>query len=549
MGLSTAEKNKLKRERKKKAKEDERNRQEKQLTQESSTNPKMDIAVEIEYVSDSLIALEKQSNFANQSEDSNVDTASEEDIAAVMRRFHARAAVLSQDDQKRDNEVDEKTNVHGNEVSDDDEEKDQETMISKRKLRLMSRPTVAELKNRVARADLVEAHDVTSPDPDFLLYLKGIPNTIPVPRHWGRKRKYLQGKRGIEKAPFQLPDFIARTGISEVRKAIDGDENDMTAKKKNRNRVNPKMGALDVDYRTLHDAFFKHQNKASIQERLTEFGDLYYEGKEFEMQKLNTFQIGAPLSERLRDALGMTAENSPPPWLINMQRYGPPPSYPNVKIPGLNAPLPEGCTYGYHLNGWGKPPLDNFGRPLYGGNPFDPPGSSTMKSTADWDFDSISGAIITSDGKMIDRKPWGSLPTVGGEEGDEEESSSEEESSDEESSEDEMAESEEEGQETETYKKMQDDTVVPLSAMDLRKSGGMETPGGPKQLYTVLHETVADKEKQAGAVFTSDVTYAIPGQGPEGARSVLSKAPLAEGKRKRELDDEDIDDAGKKFKF
>jgi hypothetical protein len=30
----------------------------------------------------------------------------------------------------------------------------------------------------------------------------------------------------------------------------------------------------------------------------------------------------------------------PPPWLLNMQRYGPPPSYPNLKIPGLNAPIP-----------------------------------------------------------------------------------------------------------------------------------------------------------------------------------------------------------------
>lgn len=26
------------------------------------------------------------------------------------------------------------------------------------------------------------------------------------------------------------------------------------------------------------------------------------------------------------------AEGSPPPWLINMQRYGPPPSYPELKV-------------------------------------------------------------------------------------------------------------------------------------------------------------------------------------------------------------------------
>lgn len=56
----------------------------------------------------------------------------------------------------------------------------------------------------------------------------------------------------------------------------------------------------------------------------------------------------------------------PPPWLIAMQRYGPPPSYPNLKIPGLNAPIPDGSSFGYHAGGWGKPPVDEFGRPLYG---------------------------------------------------------------------------------------------------------------------------------------------------------------------------------------
>jgi hypothetical protein len=51
-------------------------------------------------------------------------------------------------------------------------------------------------------------------------------------------------------------------------------------------------------------------------------------------------------------------EGAPPPWLINMQRYGPPPSYPRLRIPGLNAPLPEGARWGYHAGGWGKPPVD-----------------------------------------------------------------------------------------------------------------------------------------------------------------------------------------------
>ena len=56
----------------------------------------------------------------------------------------------------------------------------------------------------------------------------------------------------------------------------------------------------------------------------------------------------------------------PPPWLIAMQRYGPPPSYPSLKIAGLNAPIPDACSFGYHAGGWGKPPVDEFGRPLYG---------------------------------------------------------------------------------------------------------------------------------------------------------------------------------------
>jgi hypothetical protein len=49
-----------------------------------------------------------------------------------------------------------------------------------------------------------------------------------------------------------------------------------------------------------------------------------------------------------------------------LQRYGPPPSYPNLKIPGLNAPIPPGASFGYHGGGWGKPPVDAHGNPIYG---------------------------------------------------------------------------------------------------------------------------------------------------------------------------------------
>ena len=52
--------------------------------------------------------------------------------------------------------------------------------------------------------------------------------------------------------------------------------------------------------------------------------------------------------------------------MVLARRYGPPPSYPQLKVPGLNAPIPPGATFGYHPGGWGKPPVDAYGRPLYG---------------------------------------------------------------------------------------------------------------------------------------------------------------------------------------
>jgi splicing factor 3B subunit 2 len=153
--------------------------------------------------------------------------------------------------------------------------------------------------------------------------------------------------------PFQLPDFIVKTGITEIRDTVAEDEAKLSAKQKNRGRVAPKMGAMDVDYKTLHEAFFKHQTKPTD---LTRFGDLYYEGKEMET---STDRKPGNFSKELREALGMLSETSPPPWLINMQRYGSPPSYPDLAIPGLNAPLPnDQCQYGYHAGGWGKVLVD-----------------------------------------------------------------------------------------------------------------------------------------------------------------------------------------------
>lgn len=386
-------------------------------------------------------------------------------------------------------------------LNDDDEDQDEDKKeedkpkLSKRKLKKLSRMTVAELKQKVCRPELVEMHDVTAKDPVLLLHLKASRNTVPVPRHWCFKRKYLQGKRGIEKPAFELPDFIKRTGIMEMRQALQEKEDQKTMKAKMRERVRPKLGKIDIDYQKLHDAFFKWQTKP----RMTIHGDLYYEGKEFET-RLKEKKPG-DLSDDLRTALGMptgpNANKCPPPWLIAMQRYGPPPSYPNLKIPGLNAPIPDSCSFGYHAGGWGKPPVDETGRPLYG---------------------DVFGTQIAENQpniqeEEIDHTLWGELESESSEEEEEEEDEEEEE--------------EEEKQEDETG------LVTPAEGL-ITPSGfssipaGMETPdmielrkrkieaekegGETPALYTILPEKKNERVGAAmmGSTHTYDLAAAIP---------------------------------------
>jgi len=36
------------------------------------------------------------------------------------------------------------------------------------------------------------------------------------------------------------------------------------------------------------------------------------------------------------------------------------------QVPGLSAPIPPGAQFGFQPGGWGKPPVDEVGNPLYG---------------------------------------------------------------------------------------------------------------------------------------------------------------------------------------
>jgi splicing factor 3B subunit 2 len=91
-------------------------------------------------------------------------------------------------------------------------------------------------------------------------------------------------------------------------------ESQQNLKAKQRQKMHPKLGRIDIDYQKLYDAFFKHQTKPLM----TRYGELYYEGKEFEA-KVTTKRPGE-MSAELRGALNIPP-NAPPPGLINMQRY------------------------------------------------------------------------------------------------------------------------------------------------------------------------------------------------------------------------------------
>lgn len=69
------------------------------------------------------------------------------------------------------------------------------------------------------------------------------------------------------------------------------------------------------------------------------YGDRYYEGKEFEVKQLMEMKPST-LSDELKEALGMP-DIAALPYLKNMQRYGPPLSCHNLKIPSHRGNLKE----------------------------------------------------------------------------------------------------------------------------------------------------------------------------------------------------------------
>jgi len=405
---------------------------------------------------------------------------------------------------------------------DEDEDADMDTAdegalsMSRRKQRLSQRPSIAQLKQMVSRPEVVEAHDVTAADPQLLLFLKCLRHTVPVPQHWGVKKKYLSGKRGTEKPPFELPAFIADTGIDRIRQSLLAQEQAKKSKGKAREKSRPNMGKIDIDYQVLHDAFFKFQTKPT----LSQHGDLYYEGREAEVGGgLKNKRPGGPFSEQLLAALGMESNSVPPPWLLAQQRYGPPPSYPSLKIPGLSAPIPSDGVFGYHQGGWGKPPVDEYGRPLYG--------------------DVFGTGVGIDEGEEIVDvgTRWGEMQATVDSDSDDDVDSSSSSSSDGESDTEEVSPAqlllpkpEPAAGTTGTAADLSLDALEARAQenIDLRKRAAAPAASDePQVLYRVLEQKAA-KGKE-GELFGSDRTYVVNAGGKEDAGSAVEEAAGGNG--------------------
>jgi splicing factor 3B subunit 2 len=395
-------------------------------------------------------------------------------------------------------------------IQDEEEEEATAKKLSKKARKAMNKMSIAQLKALVKKPELVEWNDVDSSDPRLLVSIKAAKNVVPVPNHWSLKREYLSSKRGIEKAPFALPKFIQETGISEMRDAVLEKQADMTLKQKQRERVSGKMGKLDIDYGKLYDAFFRRQTKPEM----TRYGEVYYEGKEYETN-LRHLRPGE-LSDELKDALSMTP-GGPPPWLINQQRFGLPPSYPNLKVPGVNAPLPPGASWGYQPGQYGKPPTDDSGRPLFGG---DFHGMNELQNQPQ----------PTQLGEPVERAIWGELRK----EGESDDESEEEEEEDEEGDED--AEEDASGIQTSmtaasAYPSEIGGTESIGGEFTLRKQRkGIETEeprGAPRSAYQVLPE----KNISASGFFGGEHAYDL-----DAAR----KEQFGDNRRKRKAGDVDV---------
>ncbi|CUM50091.1 uncharacterized protein AC631_00197 [Debaryomyces fabryi] len=413
----------------------------------------------------------------------------------IFNKFQGKNDSIQSNPTTERGELNESDDNNAEDEPNESDSEEEEEPLSNRQLRKRNRIPLATLKASTARPQVVEWYDVDAHDPYILVNIKSQPNVVQVPGHWSSKREYLSSRRGVEKQPFQLPKFIRDTGIQDMR-----NNDDLTLKQQQRERVQPKMGKLDIDYQKLHDAFFKFQSKP----RLFGYGDIYFEGRETTDEYADEIAKIKPgvVSNTLRHALGMQ-ENSfsvPPPWLDIMLNIGKPPAYENLLIPGLDM---EYSNDGY--------------KPANFENEFD------MLYKED------------DEGKSY----WGKLENVV-------------ESSDEDDEDDEGERSDEEADENEEIRYTNDEENIDYDSgpakVAISEFGGIKSrkeenvepeSNGPKQLYTVIKE---NKQNTGNELLGTEFGYDIQNGSKQGDGKT-------ENNKKESTQPDDMASDSKNFKF
>ena len=117
---------------------------------------------------------------------------------------------------------------------------------------------------------------VSRGDPEFVLYRISQRLGLPVHPSWAKwfwaVLNEHQRTKPLDGLGYQP---VAVTGTKQeflewIGDAVKEKEAGMSLKAKTRERVQPKMGKVDIDYQKLHDAFFKFQTKPAV----TGFGEM-----------------------------------------------------------------------------------------------------------------------------------------------------------------------------------------------------------------------------------------------------------------------------------
>ncbi|CAI1651300.1 hypothetical protein SEUBUCD646_0M03780 [Saccharomyces eubayanus] len=292
-----------------------------------------------------------------------VDEKLEEQFKDVLRRFQVQAheAVPKETRNQNDQVVTTVKAGHVMEANPDAKRElenifqdDGEEHFSTRKRRKMEKPSLSELKSQVPFPQNIEWYDCDANYPALLASIKCTKNVIPVPNHWQSKKEYLSGRSLLGKMPFELPDIIKKTNIEQMRSTLPQSgpdaQDEKSLKEASRARVQPKMGTLDLDYKKLHDVFFKTGANWKP-DHLLPFGDVYYENRnlfeEAKWRRMVNRKRPGRISQELREIMNLP-EGQLPPWCMKMKDVGLPIGYPNLKIAGLNWDITnlKGDVYG-----------------------------------------------------------------------------------------------------------------------------------------------------------------------------------------------------------